>query len=169
VNLRRKFTIESGGGAVSVPVVRWLALLSLALLASGPDLNAAVGKVVKVLPHLLDRQGRHTLHPSLYERDAYQAYLRRHPDERGGLRFDVRWTAEKVAVEGLTLRVEARGSNDPRPFVRETGLEHRPWYSRWTSLKLDEESYRKLGDLIAWRVTLWQGDTLVAEQKSFLW
>ena len=37
---------------------------------------ARPGKISKVLPHWLDLQGRHTLSPSLLERDAYQAKLR---------------------------------------------------------------------------------------------
>ena len=35
-------------------------------------------------------------------------------------------------------------------------------------LRLGENSYN-LGDLIAWRATLWNGEILLAEQKSFLW
>jgi hypothetical protein len=31
------------------------------------------------------------------------------------------------------------------------------------------DEYKKLGELVAWRVTLWDGDKLLAEQKSFLW
>ena len=37
------------------------------------DACTAASKISKVLPHLLDKQGRHTLSPSLLERDAYQA------------------------------------------------------------------------------------------------
>ncbi|MEY4198576.1 MAG: hypothetical protein RLZZ265_316, partial [Verrucomicrobiota bacterium] len=49
-----------------------------------------------------------------------------------------------------------------------------PVKSRWTSggwaeLKLDPEAYQRLGGLTGWRVTLWDGETLLAEQKSFLW
>jgi hypothetical protein len=144
-------------------------LLALALLTIGLSAQAAVGKVVKVLPHLLDRKGRHTLHPSLYERDAYQDHLRKHPEECGGLRFDVHWKADRVAFPGLKLRVEARGSKDPKPLVLEAVLENRPWYKRWTVLQVKGEAYTRWGDLVAWRATLWEGDTLVAQQKSFLW
>ena len=149
--------------------MRRLVLLSLALLACGLNAQAARGKVLKVLPHLLDQQGRHTLHPSLYERDAYQNHLRQHREKCGGLRFDIHWKADKVAFPGLKLRLEARGSKAPRPVVLEAGLERRPWYKRWTSLKLEGQTFQELGDLVAWRATLWEGATLVAEQKSFLW
>jgi hypothetical protein len=34
---------------------------------------------------------------------------------------------------------------------------------------VDGDAYRKIGDVIAWRATLWEGDQLVAKQESFLW
>ena len=39
-----------------------------------------------------------------------------------------------------------------------------PWI-----VSLSGEEYQKLGELSAWRATLWEGDRLLAEQKSFLW
>ena len=52
---------------------------------------SAASRISKVLPHLLDKQGLHTLSPSLLERDAYQAQLRSNPDQCSGIRFDVKW------------------------------------------------------------------------------
>jgi len=43
--------------------------------------DAASGRVVKVLPLLLDLKGRDAVSPSLYDRDAYQVYLRQHTNE----------------------------------------------------------------------------------------
>ena len=58
----------------------WLTLVCwfAAVLTAG----ASTGRVFKVLPHFLDTNGVHTLSPSLYERDAYQAHLRQHPEKR---------------------------------------------------------------------------------------
>ena len=97
-------------------MLRW-ALLGLALVAVGLDAQAASpkAKVMKVLPHLLDEQGRHMLSPSLYERDAYQAYLRQHPEKCSGLRFDVHWKASGTGTAALRLFVEIRGSKEPKP------------------------------------------------------
>lgn len=131
--------------------------------------GAASAKIAKVLPHLLDLKSRHTLSPSLYERDAYQAFLRRNPDKCSALRFDVKWKAQFVASTALRLRIEIRGSKEAKPFVLEQPIEPKPWYNRWTYLVLDLESYKKAGEIIAWRATLWDGDKLLAEQKSFLW
>jgi len=151
-------------------MLRW-ALLGLALVAVGLDAQAASpkAKVMKVLPHLLDEQGRHMLSPSLYERDAYQAYLRQHPEKCSGLRFDVHWKASGTGTAALRLFVEIRGSKEPKPVVLVQGVERRRWYQRWTPLTLDGDSYRKLGEVVAWRASLWDGETLLAEQKSFLW
>src|SRR5687768_7947766 len=66
-------------------------------------------RISKVLPHFLDRDGKHTLWPSLYERDAYQAHLRKTPEERSGLRLDILWKAKKVSSAKLVLRAELRG------------------------------------------------------------
>ncbi len=66
--------------------------LFVVLAASALLAHAASGKVLKVLPHFLDLQGRHALSPSLFERDAYQAHLRKNPAEVSALRFDVEWS-----------------------------------------------------------------------------
>jgi len=151
--------------------MRWFKLLPLVLLFSASALGteAANGRIIKVLPHLLDRDGRHTLSPSLYERDAYQAFLRKNPGRCSGLRFDIQWKAKRATGTRLLLRVEIRGSKEARPVLLEQPAWPNLWYRRWSSLRVDGDSYQKVGEVIAWRVTLWKGDRLVAEQKSFLW
>lgn len=145
-----------------------LAILLVALGAAEPA-GAAAPKIKKVLPHCLDLQGRHTIYPSLYERDSYQAYLRDNPGKQSGLRIDVHWRPGPYT--NLTLRVELRGSNQRQPteaLLSRTLPARNPW-SRWTSLTFLGEPYRRFGTLSAWRATLWDGQLLVAEQRSFLW
>ena len=129
--------------------------------------GAAPARIMKVLPHLLDRDGRYSLSPSLYERDAYQALLRKSPEKCAGIRFDVRWKAQ--AGNRVKLRIDIRGSTTAEPLVLEQIVRRNHWYDRWTSLTLANESYQKVGEVIAWRATLWEGDKLLAERKSFLW
>ena len=129
--------------------------------------GAAPARIMKVLPHLLDRDGRYSLSPSLYERDAYQALLRKSPEKCAGIRFDVRWKAQ--AGNRVKLRIDIRGSTTAEPLVLEQMVRRNHWYDRWTSLTLANESYQKVGEVIAWRATLWEGDKLLAERKSFLW
>jgi hypothetical protein len=154
--------------------MRWtLCVLSLCFLTMAASAaTEASGKVIKVLPHYLDLEGRHSLSPSLYERDAYQAVLRQHPEKRSGIRFDVQWKAHGPAETPLKLRAELRGSiRDKRltQTVLEKEVHPGGWFGHWLSLPLTGEEFKNFGDLTAWRVTLWDGDRLLSEQKSFLW
>lgn len=146
-------------------------VLTILLFAVAFSVSAANGKVVKVLPHFLDLQGRHSLSPSLYDRDAYQARLRQNPDQCSGVRFDILWRGRSETNEMATLRVELRGT--PKGDVAsQTSLESQVQITgtgHWTRLKLDGDAYKKFGEITAWRVTLWSGDQLLGEQKSFLW
>lgn len=151
------------------PAMRRRIGMLVLLAASAVLAHAASGKVLKVLPHFLDRQGRHALSPSLFERDAYQAHLRKNPAEVSALRFDVEWTA-KGAANGLKLRVEARGGKAAaQPKVIEATVKPDRFGSTWGSVTLDKAAYEQLGNVVAWRVTLWDGDQQLAEEKSFLW
>ncbi len=151
---------------------RWyIAVLSALLIGAAFSAAAATGKVVKVLPHFLDQQGRHALSPSLYERDAYQAQLRRNPEQRSGLRFDVLTRVRTPGARNLKLKVEVRGvaeGNLPSERMVESAMKGGSG-SRWTTITLSREDYAALGEMTAWRVTLWAGDELIGEQKSFLW
>ena len=150
---------------------RLIILPALLLAAALSSAVAATGRVIKVLPHFLDLKGRHALSPSLYDRDAYQAQLRQHPEQRSGMRFDVLWKARTDRGATLKLRAELRGiaqGNLPRQKTLET--EAKPGrLGHWTSLTLGGNDYKDFGEVTAWRVTLWDGDELVGEQKSFLW
>ena len=155
------------------PGMRLLILVRLFLLvtALGPAAWAGQGKVIKVLPEYLDSQGRNSLSPSLYERDAYQAALRQQPKLRAALCFAVQWRAKKVDWAKVKLRIEMRGAfgNSLRAQTLEGPARKSGWWSNWSKLKLEGEAFRQLGELQAWRATLWEGDQLLAEQCSFLW
>lgn len=143
--------------------------LLVPILLSPQFVSGSGTKVIKVLPFYLDREGRCALSPSLFDRDAYQAHLRRRSEERSGLRFDVQWRAREVKL--LTLRVEVRGgaARQATSATIETAVRHIGGLNKWTSLQLTGEDYQRFGELTAWRATLWDGQTLLAEQKSFLW
>jgi len=151
-----------------------VAFLTIIFLAATLSADAATGRVVKVLMHYLDLKGRHSTSPSLYDRDAYQAQLRQHPEQRSGLRFDVLWRGRAEPGTTLTLRAELRGTakgNLPSQKTLETVVKvgKSGATTRWNALTLAGDDYKEFGDVTAWRVTLWNGDQLVAEQKSFLW
>lgn len=146
----------------------WILLCSGLLISVA---QAAEGKLIKVLPHLLDAQGRNTLSPSLYERDAYQAYLRKHPELCTALRFDVQWRQRDSSPDKLKLKLELRTSktSPAAPLTIESPVKSDGWFSTSTGLLVDGEKFKTMGDVIAWRVTLWDGDQQVSEHKSFLW
>ena len=83
----------------------WLTMLCL-LTTTARAIGAADGKVIKALPQFLDAKGRSALSPSLYDRDAYQAYLRKHPAERTALQLAVQWKASGVDWSRAKLRAE---------------------------------------------------------------
>ena len=134
---------------------------------------ALSGRIAKVLPYFLDSQGRHALSPSLYERDAYQARLRQHPEMRFGMLFDIEWRSKGGQWAPLKLMVELRGvaqGEMPRALTLEKPVEPAHWPGRWTGVLVSRDDYKALGgEVTAWRVTLWEGKQLLSEQKSFLW
>lgn len=151
------------------PSPRVLALLLGLVL--GCSAWAGESRVLKVLPYLLDAQGRHALRPSLYERDAYQAKLKGDAALVHGLRYDLQWQARPASKAGLSLRLELRSGSgaEGRTLVLEGPLKP-GWRGRgWSRLQLTGQQFKELGQVTAWRATLRQGDAELAEEKSFLW
>ena len=152
-------------------VVLCLLFAILPVFAAPPTTPPAPSvRIKKVLPHYLDKQGKHTLSPSLLERDAYQAELRASPKQRGGMQFDILVSTLPPAND-LKLKLDARGSGDAgsTAVTLERSLAKQDRFHRWLVLKFSDADYAKLGNLTAWRATLVQGDTIISEQKSFLW
>ena len=145
--------------------------LVLAFLLMGiATVHAAEVKILKVLPLYLDLEGRHAISPSLFDRDAYQSQLKRNPALRTALKMEIQWKAPKKSGEA-EIRVELRGSSPSGTetvTLRETA-QPTGFFSKWKPVKMEGEAFKKFGELLAWRVTVWQGGKQVAEQKSFLW
>ena len=148
-----------------------LILVLLGLVAAAQAADAVTGRIVKVLPFFLDQQGQDATSPSLFDRDAYQAFLRLHTNDISAIRFDVLWKASNLKGATLKLRAELRGVGEhglPRQTVLETEVTP-AFFRSWTSLTLGGDELKNIGALVAWRVTLWNGGQLLGEQKSFLW
>jgi hypothetical protein len=151
--------------------MRWLFISLAVWLFLTPVVRAGEGSVVKVLPQLLDQQGRHALSPSLYERDAYQSHLRKTPSLRGGVRLAVQWKAKKVDWTKLSLRAEMRcllEDNLHTVTIEEPALKN-GHFSSWSEFRIEGADYKAFGQLVAWRVTLWEGDHQLGQLESFLW
>lgn len=149
--------------------LKFLLVVALLWCVTNLALFAATTRIIKVLPQFVDQKGRVALNPSLYERDAYQAHLRTHPNERSGLRFAIQWKSKDLAQVKVRLELRGnRGSNGTTVVLDDT-IKQRGLLSTWSVVSLTGESYRQFGELSAWRATLWDGDKLLAEQSSFLW
>jgi hypothetical protein len=167
-----EISVEFISVKVIVPPMHWL-LMVLFLIGSfsASAADTATGRVVKVLPLVLDLKGRAALSPSLFDRDAYQAYLRLHTNEISAVRFDVLWSTSHADRDGLEVRLELRGVG-PDGLPRQTTLEQavQPHFFRyWTSLTLGGEELRHFGSVVAWRASLWSGGQRLAQEESFLW
>ena len=144
--------------------VRILILLLSAITVLGSDV-----RVIKVLPQLLDKQGRNALNPSLFDRDAYQFHLRQNPELISALRFEIQYKAKGIQGPVL-LRLEVRGSKT------EIGTRHvfetevpTGTFSKWGRIQIDRAMRDTLGTVVAWRASLVQSGTVLATQESFLW
>ncbi len=147
--------------------MRWIVLLFLAIMSGCVGLSKE--GIVKVLPHYLDDEGRHSDGPSLLHRDVYQKKLRDEPELINALRFDIRWRGSGLGAETAKLRVEVRSSKagvTPQVFEQQVKLGGR---ANWTGVLVSAEEYRKIGKMESWRATLLVGDKVLAEQQSFLW
>lgn len=150
--------------------MRWFLALIMSLVVGVSSVEATkVARITKVLPHLLDEKGRHSLSPSLYERDAYQAHLRKHPELCSALRFDIHWTGLELKRDSLKLRMEIRVSGEPKSLVIDQAIKPSAFAGHWSQVTLNGDDFKKAGKVISWRATLWEGDQQVAELKSFLW
>jgi len=148
-----------------------LCLFTLGLLIPVHAAGSGADRVVKVLPFFLDTEGRIAKSPSLFDRDAYQAFLREHTNDISAVRYDVLWKAAKNTAEKTVLRVELRGVGEhgtPKLKTLETEVTQRG-SRHWTNLLLGGDDYKNFGAVVAWRVSLWRGGTQLDEQTSFLW
>ncbi|MGV3772834.1 MAG: hypothetical protein ACO1QB_08030 [Verrucomicrobiales bacterium] len=156
--------------------VAWLLCGTMLLMAAGKTAKPkpkplTPATVVKVLTHLVDQYGRHSEAPSLYERDAYQSWLRQHPEKIATIRFDIQWKAKAKAAEGYVLRLEMRGSKmDITKMVTfEQKVTEPKLVSKWSRIELTPEQFKEFGEPVAWRVSIWDGAKMVHSQESFLW
>jgi|TARA_B100000959_G_scaffold276155_1_gene330521 hypothetical protein len=147
--------------------MRWIAILFLTIMSG--CVGVSKEGIVKVLPHYLDEEGRHSDGPSLLHRDIYQKKLREEPSLINALRFDIKWRGGGLEAETAKLRVEVRSSKAGVPQqvfeqkIKPVGS------ANWTGVLVSAEEYRKIGKMESWRATLLVGDKVLAEQKSFLW
>ena len=153
-----------------VAVNRLIATILILFAVSTANLWAQEQRVIKVLPHLMDKQGRHATSPNLFERDAYQAWLRENPDEQSGVRYDIQWQSYISGDYELKLELLGKvfdGKPKTKTVTRKFKVKNRR--RKWDVVKFEGDEFRQFGQIVAWRVSIWQGDEMVAKKQSFLW
>ena len=68
----------------------------------------------------------------------------------------------------MEIRGVAQGGLPPTAIL-EQPVKSGFLFSHWAYLPLASEDYKRISEVTAWRATLWEGDKLLGEQKSFLW
>ena len=151
--------------------MRWAASFFVFLAATGCALLPPTSaQIMKVLPHYLDVDDRHTKGVTLTDRDLYQKELRDDPKKITGIRFDIKWSGTGLDPAITKLRVEIKSSKaGADTLVINYNAIADNLSATWTPLTVSRADYKKLGKMESWRVSLWEGDSQVAEQKSFLW
>jgi len=84
----------------------------------------------------------------------------------------VQWKASGASADTLKLRVEVRGISHgeiPPTIILDQPVKPRFWFNHWAYLPLTGDDFKRVGEVTAWRATLWDGDKMIGEQKSFLW
>src|SRR5579872_1390508 len=121
-------------------------LASLGVVAAAHGADAVTGRIVKVLPFLIDQQGRNAVSPSLFDRDAYQAYLRDHTNAVAAMRSDVPWKAAKAPADKIKIAVELRGIGaNATPTIRTLETNVVPGtFRQWTAIPLAGDDYKNV-------------------------
>jgi hypothetical protein len=76
--------------------------------------------------------------------------------------FYVRWVPASIGQ----VKFEYRQVAKPGTIFEQTYTPHR---DEWKIFEVRGEPFRSGGSVSAWRVSLWNGDQLLAEKKSSLW
>jgi len=130
-------------------------------------------EVMKVNHEFIDEKGdTHTVIADLVAKAKHQRQLES-SGLAAGIRFIVHWRAPSSKIPNFVVKVEARGfdANTQREVV-ETAVKtypQTPSFSGWAFLDIKDEAFKRLGKLMAWKVTLLQNDQPVAVRKSFMW
>lgn len=146
-------------------------ILFLCILLVVTSVQAGSIKIFKVLPHYLDKQNRHSLSPSPFERDRYQSILRADIEKCSTIRFDIQWRNTLSDLENMSITVEIRGNkmgSEPVSFTQKLPSKKSIW-SKWTKIKIPEETFHKMDGIGAWRVIIQDGEKTLQEYRSFMW
>lgn len=144
-----------------------MALLALLVVTSCGSKEALVVKQFTVKEIGWNRNDDELMVRGEVQKRLYGAISQQEQEDRKGQYYSVRWRAspsgEPVRVE-FAYRQAVTGSQIKR-------LQHQLPAGRTgvVEFSVAGESYRVGGRVLAWRMRLFQGETLLSEKQSFLW
>jgi hypothetical protein len=129
-------------------------------------------EIAKVNHAFLDHDGRTADEPGDFVSKArYQRKMSSSP-ELTGMRFHIHWRAP-VELKNFTVKLEVRGLDaGSGNEIVETLTKIYPKtenHSGWAIIDITDNTWKKLGKLMAWRVTLLQDGEEMTAKKSFTW
>lgn len=161
-----------------LPLARTLApaVLIAIFLLTGCSTENVVQKpgyaVLKVNRNLYDQFGYETeLVGDLKGEAVYQYELRHAPDKQFGCRFHIKWKAPRGTAQAR-LVLDVRGLNKNNETVLDQFTVTRSLvedWAEWSTIDINGPQFKRLGTIMAWRVSIYNRDRVMAELPSGNW
>ncbi len=157
-------------------MLRYLLISTLAIgfaFVSSAEESVYGYEIVKVNHELLDKDGNtHQEIGDLKSKAKYQNQLEG-SENVSGLRFLIHWATPHADIQNFIVKLETRGldAGSSRESVQ-TWVKAYPKTenaSGWAILDIKDDQVKRLGKLMAWKVTLLENSKSMATRKSFLW
>ncbi len=153
--------------------VAWITLISSPLMAFAEDGNVEGYDVKKVNHEFLDAAGYATDEiGDLPAKARYQATLER-SGKYDAVRFVIHWRVPSGNIPNVTIKLQVRGMI---PKLEHESVEtltkeypKSPSFSGWVNLDIRDAQLKRLGRIMAWKVTILQDGKPMASRKSFTW
>ena len=151
-------------------------LILVALIFAGCATENPVQKpgyaVIKVNRTLLDQFEYETdVVGDLKGEAVYQYDLRHNAQRQFGARFHIKWKAPRGAPS-IRLVLDVRGLNTRNETTLDKFIENytrmEDW-AEWTTISITGDRFKHLGTIMAWRVSIYSGDRVMAELPSADW
>ncbi len=100
-----------------------------------------------------------------------QFHLRKEAKAARRRALAVQWKAKNVDWSKLRLRAEMRCllEDHLHTVFKEEPAVRNGHFSTWSEFRIEGVDYKTFGQIVAWRVTLFEGDHQLGQLESFLW
>jgi hypothetical protein len=142
-------------------------------LARGDQVSSPGYEVIKVNHEFINQKGfTQDVIGDLVNRAKYQQELQSSGAYKG-IRFFIHWKSPSDDSRNIVVKVEARGldadsGRETTEVLTKSYLDSQT-ASGWATLDLTNDTFKKFGKLMAWRVSLWRGSEMKTSRVSFTW